>query len=149
VQLARAIGIDISWNALVVARRNAERHAVSDRFGLVQANALSTFPPQPIFSAIVSNPPYIPAQEIGGLQAEVRDHEPLSALLAGDDGLSDIRTLVRESAYFLQSRGYLIFEIGFDQSEAVKALVDLTTWDLVGIKNDLQNIPRVFVLRKK
>jgi release factor glutamine methyltransferase len=149
VSLARAIGIDISWNALAVARRNAERYAVRDRFALAQANALSTFPQQPIFSAIVSNPPYIRAQEIDSLQPEVRNHEPLSALVAGDDGLSAIRTLVRDSAPFLQPGGFLIFEIGFDQSEAVKALVDRTTWDLVGINNDLQNIPRVFVLRKK
>ena len=145
---ARAVGIDISWNALAVARQNAERHGVFGRFALARADRLSAFPQQPIFSAIVSNPPYIPAEEIDRLPPEVRDYEPLSALVAGDDGLSYIRTLVRDSAHFLQTNGYLIFEIGFDQSEAVKALVDLTTWDLVGIRNDLQNILRVFVLRK-
>ena len=146
---ARAVGTDISPNALAVARRNAERHAVSRRFALSQADGLSGFSPQPIFSAIVSNPPYIPAREIESLQPEVRDHEPLSALVAGDDGLSHIRALVRDSAHFLQTSGYLIFEIGFGQSEAVKALIEVATWDVVGIKNDLQNIPRVFVLRKK
>jgi release factor glutamine methyltransferase len=83
------------------------------------------------------------------LQPEVRDYEPLSALVAGDDGLSHIRVLVRDAAPCLQPGGYLIFEIGFDQSETVQALVDLTKWDLVEIKNDLQQIPRVFVLRKK
>jgi release factor glutamine methyltransferase len=116
---------------------------------LAQADGLSAFSPQPIFSAIVSNPPYIPAKDIDGLQPEVRHHEPLSALVAGDDGLSHIRALVRDAVHFLQPNGYLIFEIGFDQSDAVKALVDLTAWDLVQIKNDLQNIARVFVLRKK
>jgi release factor glutamine methyltransferase len=146
---ARAVGIDISSNALAVARRNAERHVVSGRFALAQADGLSAFPQQPIFSAVVSNPPYIPAKEIDNLQPEVRDHEPLSALVAGDDGLSHIRALVQDAPHFLQTNGYLIFEIGFDQSEAVKALIDLITWDVVGIKNDLQNIPRVFVLRKK
>jgi release factor glutamine methyltransferase len=146
---ARAVGIDISSNALTVARRNAERHGVSGRFAVAQANGLSAFSPRPIFSAIVSNPPYIPAKDIDGLQPEVRNHEPLSALVAGDDGLSQIRVLVSEAAHFLQKNGQLIFEIGFDQSDAVRPLVDPTTWDLVQIKNDLQSIPRVFVLRKK
>jgi release factor glutamine methyltransferase len=146
---ARAVAIDISPRALAVARRNGQRHGVMPRFGLAQANELSAFLKQPIFSAIVSNPPYIRAKDIDGLQPEVRHHEPLSALVAGDDGLSHIRALVRDAAHFLQTNGYLIFEIGFDQSDSVRALVDSTNWDLVEIKNDLQNIPRVFVLRKK
>ncbi len=146
---AHAVGIDISANALALARRNAERHAVSDRFALAQADGLSTFPQQAIFSAIVSNPPYISAKEIDSLQPEVRNHEPLSALVAGDDGLSHIRVLVRDAAQSLHAGGDLVFEIGFDQSDAVQALVDPAIWEVVRIKNDLQNIPRVFVLRKK
>ena len=146
---ARGVGVDISRNALSVACRNAERHGVHKRFDLVQAEGLSAFPREPIFSAIVSNPPYIPAKEIDTLQPEVRDYEPLSALVAGDDGLSHIRILVREAAHYLQTGGYFIFEIGFDQSERVQALVDRTTWDLVDVENDLQKIPRAFVLRKK
>jgi len=146
---ARALGIDISSKALALAHRNAERHGVRGRFALVQADGLSAFPPQPIFSAIVSNPPYIPATEIESLPAEVRDYEPLSALIAGDDGLSHIRILLRDSADRLQPNGRLIFEIGFDQSDAVKASIDKRIWDLLEIKYDLQNIPRVFVLRKK
>jgi release factor glutamine methyltransferase len=146
---AYAVGIDISANALHVARRNAERHAVRGRLGLVQADGLSAFRRHPTFSAIVSNPPYIPAREIDNLQPEVRDHEPLSALVAGDDGLSHIRILVRDAVHHLQTGGYVIFEIGFDQSEAVHTLVDVKLWDLIEVRKDLQNIPRVFVLRKK
>src|SRR6185295_12479749 len=125
------------------------QHAVSGRFALAQVDGLSAFPAQPIFSAIVSNPPYIPAGEIDTLQPEVRDYEPLSALVAGEDGLSHIRILVCDAARPLRTGGYLTFEIGFDQKDAVKELVDLTIWDLVEIKNDMQNLPRVFVLRKK
>ena len=146
---AHAVGIDISWNALDVARRNGERHRVLGRFALEQADGLSALRRSPTFSAIVSNPPYIQTNEIPSLQPEVRDYEPLSALVAGDDGLSHIRILVRDAAACLQPGGYLIFEIGFDQSDAVKALLDLTTWDLIEVKEDLQHIPRAFVLRKK
>jgi release factor glutamine methyltransferase len=146
---ARAVGIDISSKALIVARRNAECHAVLKRFELLRSDGLSTLAEEPIFSAIVSNPPYIPVKEIESLQPEVRDHEPLSALVAGEDGLSHIRPLVREAAHLLKPAGYLIFEIGFDKGAAVKELIDLTVWDLIEIKNDLQQIPRAFVLRKK
>jgi len=146
---AHAIGIDVSSSALVVARRNAERHAVSARFALVNGDGLSAFPEKESFSAIISNPPYIPAKEIDTLQPEVRDYEPLSALVAGDDGLSHIRVLVSDASHRLQTGGFLIFEIGIDQSEAIQALIDLTIWDVVEIKNDLRQIPRAFVLRKK
>ena len=146
---AHAVGIDISSNALDLARRNGERHRVLRRFALVQADGLSALRRSPTFSAIVSNPPYIPTNEIKCLQPEVRDYEPLSALVAGDDGLSHIRVLVRDAVPCLQPGGYLIFEIGFDQSDAVRAFLDLTTWDLIEVKRDLQQIPRVLVLRKK
>jgi release factor glutamine methyltransferase len=145
---ALAMGIDISLRALAVARKNAERHGVNERFKLVRGDGLSAFPEKPIFSAIVSNPPYIPAKEIESLQPEVREHEPLSALVAGEDGLSHIRILVRDAPRFLQAGGYLVFEIGFDQSDAVQALIDLTAWDVIEIRSDLQKIPRAFVLRK-
>ena len=145
---AHAVGIDISANALVLARRNAERHAVSDRFALTQADGLSAFPQQPIFSAIVSNPPYISAKEIGDLRPEVRDYEPLSALIAGDDGLSHIRALVQDARHFLKTSGYLIFEIGFDQSEAVRELISSDVWTLLEIRNDLQGIPRTVLLQR-
>ena len=146
---ARALGIDVSSKALAVAHRNAERHGVSGHFALMQADGLSAFPQRPIFSAIVSNPPYIAAKEIDSLQPEVRDYEPLSALIAGEDGLSHIRMLLRSAAHRLGPDGALIFEIGFNQSDAVQALIDPATWKLVQIRSDLQRIPRVFVLRKK
>jgi len=146
---ARAVGIDIFAEALDVARRNAECHAVDKRFELVRSDGLSTLSEQPIFSAIVSNPPYIPAKEIESLQPEVRDHEPLSALIAGEDGLSHIRSLVRDATHVVRTGGYLLFEIGFGQSDGVNTLIDLMAWDVIEVKRDLQQIPRAFVLRKK
>ena len=146
---ARALAIDISAKALAVARRNAERHELVDRLTLVNGDGLTCFLAEPQFSAVVSNPPYIPAHEIESLQPEVRDYEPLSALIAGDDGLSHIRALLRDTPHILQPRGYLIFEIGFGQVDAVKSLIDASVWDLIEIKNDLQKIPRTFVLRIK
>lgn len=146
---ARAIGIDISARALAVARRNAERHGLIGRFTVIEADGLTSFFRRPIFSAIVSNPPYVPTGEIESLQPEVRDHEPLSALISGNDGLSHIGALLRDAPDLLLPNGYLVFEIGFGQSDAVKSLIDLTRWNLIEIRKDLQNIARTVVLRKR
>ena len=146
---ARALATDISPNALEVARRNAQRHNVSDRVTFLQTNSLLTLDQREGFALIVSNPPYIPADEIAALQREVREFEPLTALASGADGLDHIRALLRETPLLLHQNGYFIFEIGFGQSEAVEQLIDHTTWRLVEVRKDLQGIPRTVVLQKR
>ena len=146
---ARAVAVDISWIALRVARRNAVRHGAIERLSLIQADGLSAFRQQANFSLIVSNPPYIAENEVSDLQREVRDHEPLSALVSGADGLSHIRALVHDSQLVLRPGGFLIFEIGFGQKDAIEKLIDAEVWHLVEVKNDLQNIPRTVVLQKR
>jgi release factor glutamine methyltransferase len=149
VSNARAVAVDISCNALHVARRNAVRHGVVERLNLVKADGFSAFRHQPDFSLIVSNPPYIAENEVSDLQREVRDHEPLSALVSGADGLSHIRALVQDSPSVLRPGGFLVFEIGFGQKDAVEKLIDVKVWRFVEVKNDLQNIPRTVVLQKR
>lgn len=144
----RAVATDISANALQVADRNARHHGVHDRLTLAQADSLSTFCAA-AFSLIVSNPPYIPAAEIETLQPEVREYEPLTALMSGADGLDHVRALLHEAPQLLSSNGYFIFEIGFGQNEAVTQLVDPSAWGLVEVRNDLQGIPRTVVLQKR
>lgn len=155
---ARAVAIDISEAALVVAKRNAARHSVTERITFVvsdcfealdhqdQGNQESSH--QELFDLIVSNPPYIAKDAISDLQREVRDFEPRLALEAGVDGLSIIRCLVREAGAFLKAGGHFLFEIGYDQREAVGPLVDRRVWKLLDIHHDLQGIPRTVVLRK-
>ena len=96
----------------------------------------------------MSNPPYVAERELVGLQREVRDHEPREALAGGPDGLDVVRRLLIESSAFLKAGGYLLIEIGFNQGEAVKSLVDEGVWHLQGIHPDLQGIPRVVALQK-
>jgi release factor glutamine methyltransferase len=86
---------------------------------------------------------------LGGLQREVRDHEPLIALSPGPDGLSIIRRLIQESPQFLKQNGHLIMEIGFDQGESVQNLVDTNVWELLEVRPDLQCIPRIVLLQKR
>jgi len=119
--LANAVALDISAPALKVAERNATRHGVRDRLSLVPSDCFAGLGPAtgPGFDLIVSNPPYVAEAEIECLQREVRDFEPRGALTAGEDGLTVIRRLLRESRDYLKSDGLLIFEIGFDQHDAV------------------------------
>jgi release factor glutamine methyltransferase len=144
---ARAIAVDVSPGALEVAKRNAERHTVSDRLQFIESDLFSTTDARAAFDLIVSNPPYVPAGDLDGLQREVR-FEPLGALDGGPDGLAVIRRLLKDAPDFLPANGYLVFEIGFDQHEAVKRLIDHGAWELIELRKDLQGIPRTVVLQK-
>jgi release factor glutamine methyltransferase len=147
--LTRAVALDISWQALRVAARNAARNAVDDRLALLASDCFSALDARRArFSMIVSNPPYVTEEALVGLQREVRDHEPRGALTPGGDGLSVIRRLVADAPPFLDAGGHLLFEIGHDQHEAVEKLIDGGVWELLDIHKDLQGIPRTVALRK-
>jgi release factor glutamine methyltransferase len=147
---ARAVGLDISLPALQVAARNAARHNVSERLSLVASDCFAALDSSAErFSMIVSNPPYITEDAIAGLQREVRDHEPRVALTPGGDGLRIIRRLIEDAPRYLYTGGHLLMEIGFDQHEAVRGLIDSQkVWELLTIHKDLQGIPRIVALRK-
>jgi release factor glutamine methyltransferase len=145
---ARAIAVDISEAALEVAQDNARRLGVVERITFKISDCFAAVEPA-AFDLVVSNPPYVSAGALPGLQREVRDHEPLIALSAGDDGLDVIRRLLRDAPAFLKNGGYLIMEIGFDQAERVRELIDGDHWVLEEIRPDLQCIPRIVLARKR
>lgn len=145
---ARAVAVDKSPAALEVAKINAQELGVADRAEFVVSDCFDSLERRE-FDLIVSNPPYVSAGVVEGLQREVRDHEPLIALSPGPDGLSIIRRLIHESPKFLKQNGHLIMEIGFDQGEAVQKLIDASVWELLEVRPDLQCIPRIVLLRKR
>ena len=145
---ARAVAVDKSPAALEIAKFNAQKLSVADRVEFVVSDCFDALDPRQ-FDLIVSNPPYVSANVLPGLQREVRDHEPLIALSPGPDGLSVIRRLIREAPAFLNQNGHLMMEIGFDQGEAVQQLIDASVWQSLEIRSDLQRIPRIVVLRKR
>jgi release factor glutamine methyltransferase len=146
---ARAVGVDISQPALRVAARNAARAGVNERLSLVVSDGLNALDARRArFTMIVSNPPYVAEDALAGLQREVRDHEPRVALTPGGDGLRLIRALIDEAPRYLNAGGHLLMEIGFDQHEAVRKLIDPRAWKLLDIHQDLQGIPRTVALRK-
>ena len=145
---AEVVAVDASEEALAVARRNAERHEVSGRVRCVNGDLLAGV--AGLFDAVVSNPPYVPEPDIAGLQPEVRDHEPLQALAGGADGLDVIRRLVPGAAAVLRPGGWLLFEFGFGQAEAVRAIIAAEPMlELVDVRPDLAGIPRIAVARRR
>ena len=144
---ASAIGLDISANALEIAKKNAEIHRVSERLSLKISNVFDDLAKEK-FDLIVSNPPYIPCQDIENLQAEVRDYEPLNALTDGADGFSIIEKIIADAPRFLKPDGFLLMEIGFGQAEKVESFFAANLWQTVEILPDLRGIPRTIKAQK-
>ena len=147
---ARVVALDKSAAALEIAKLNAAKLSVTDRAVFVVSDCFESLDSREYqFDLIASNPPYVSAGVLAGLQREVRDHEPLVALSPGPDGLSMIRRLLQEAPAFLKPNGYLILEIGFDQGEKVQSLVDADVWRSLELRPDLQGIPRIVILQKR
>ena len=132
-------GADLSREALAVARENARRLGIqacflcSDLFDKIEDK----------YDIIVSNPPYIQTGVIGGLMEEVRLHEPLSALDGGEDGLVFYRKILEGCGKHLVRGGSLYFEIGYDQGEAVKGLMEKYGFSQVRVVKDFAGLDRV------
>jgi len=143
---AGVVGVDSSPAALDVARRNADRHNVSERVSFVHGDLLRNL--HRSADLIVSNPPYVPDADAATLQPEVARFEPASALYAGSDGLGVIRALLEQAPGCLAREGRLIVEFGFGQESAVREAALQSGWTTERVRRDLQGIPRVAVLRR-
>jgi release factor glutamine methyltransferase len=138
---ARGIATDISEEALAVARANADRLGVADRI----AFECVSFAEGPCgrFDVVVANPPYIRSDAIGGLEREVREHDPRAALDGGPDGLTYYRTILQRVDSLLADGGLLGLEVGADQGEAVAALCRAAGLNEVSVLPDLAGRDRV------
>ena len=136
---------DISPEALAVAAENVRRlaeEAPKTAFRLQQSDLFSAFAGQR-FHVITANPPYIPAEQISGLMAEVKDHEPHLALDGGTDGLDFYRKLAEECPEHLITGGRIFWEIGWDQGPDVCGLLQAADYTEIEIKQDLAGHDRV------
>ncbi|MBN9614367.1 MAG: protein-(glutamine-N5) methyltransferase, release factor-specific [Acidobacteriales bacterium 59-55] len=147
---ARITAVDISAEALEVARENAAAHNLSDRIRFHQTDLISGLPQDEerigFFDAVVSNPPYIPEDDRASLHPQVRDHEPEQALFAGQNGLDIYCRLIPQAHAALLPGGLLAMEIGHGQRDALSLL--LADWRDVEFVADLQQIPRVALARR-
>jgi release factor glutamine methyltransferase len=167
--LAQLFATDISPEALAVARRNADKHSMSERIRFIESNLFDrlsllgvryVLPPEGptsmlrapqdpmLFNLIVSNPPYIGRREAPSLAREVRDHEPALALYGGEEGYEFYADLIAQSAERLEPGGLLVLELGHDSLAAVQPLLEPPLWTNVGVTNDLAGIPRVIAAER-
>jgi len=135
--------VDISPDALEVARRNATRHGTADRIDFRRGDLFGALSAEDRFDLIVSNPPYISPTEIAGLAVDVRDHEPRIALDGGPDGLAFYRRIAAEAGRYLNAGGRVLVEIGHTQADAVTELFLNAGWAAAAVTKDLAGRPRV------
>ena len=143
---------DISHKALNVARKNAahqhlelanETGSMEMGVRLVEGDLFEPFEDDEKFDCIVSNPPYVTEAEYRDLMPEVKNHEPVLALLAGEDGLDIYRRLIKDAPAHLKENGNLIMEIGAGQAQAVTALMEEAGFKDITVIKDLAELDRV------
>ena len=133
------VGADLSREALQVAEENASKQKVGAVF--VESNLFDKV--EGTYDIIVSNPPYIRTSVIKELQEEVKLHDPYAALDGKEDGLFFYREIIKKSKEYLKKGGRLYFEIGHDQGEDVKKLMEEAGFSEVTVKKDLAGLDRV------
>jgi len=145
---AKGLGIDVSEEALAVARDNAANLGLASRLALLRGDWTEGLG-EATFDLVVSNPPYIATEVLATLEPEVRDHEPRVALEGGPDGLTHYRRLAPEILRVLKPGGRFAVEIGYDQKDAVEALFRDAGAAGVATIRDLGDRDRVVVGAKK
>lgn len=135
--------VDLSKEALKVAKRNADVLLGPGRITLIESDLFQAIELKSRFDIIVSNPPYIPTEIIKELQPEVRNFEPMLALDGREDGLFFYRQLVSEGRRFLNPGGSIYFEIGYDQAESVSALLEDAGFAEIRVVKDAAGLDRV------
>lgn len=135
--------VDISEDALAVARLNARRHNVLHGLAFLQSDLFAQVNSARGFDLITANPPYIPTAELPTLAPDIHQHEPKLALLGGEDGLDIVRRLVSQASRHLNAGGVLALEIGYGQAAAVVELLQAAGFLGVETMRDYGGIERV------
>ena len=117
-----AFAVDISKPALEVAKKNAKLHRVSSRLYLILGDAFQPFKKKPLFTAVISNPPYISEEEYKSIDEEVRLFEPKIALVSGKTGLEFYELILKYATKLLKDDGFIVVELGYNQEKLVSDL---------------------------
>ena len=153
---AHGTGVDISEGALAVAEKNRKNLHLEERALLVKSDTFSgeyfhkNSSEHPMeYDMLISNPPYIPTADIQQLMDEVRLHDPVLALDGKEDGLYFYRRITEEARRYLKPGGWLLYEIGCDQGEAVSRIMRTNDFSNIAVKKDLAGLDRVVLGQKK
>ncbi len=142
---------DISSEAAFVALKNAKRHRLDKKICFFCGNwFLPLKEKDRLFDMVLSNPPYIKKDDISSLQPEISRFEPLTALDGGEDGLCQMRNIISSAHRFLNSKGFLIIEIGHDQKEAVYKIAEETgSYQNIYFRKDYSGFDRIICMQKR
>ena len=141
-QDARIFATDISYEALLVARKNSERLGVSRRVSFIHADLLGCFKDKS-FDLVVSNPPYVKGSDYISLDRDVRDYEPKLSLLGGEEGIDYIKEIVPQSKRALKKGGWCVIEVGVNQSGRAREMFEEAGFEDISLTKDLSGIERV------
>ena len=145
---ARVVAVDVSADALALARQNAVPAGVSERIEFLHGDGFAALSAGARFDLIVSNPPYIPSAEIASLQPEVRDFDPRGALDGGADGLDFYRRLAAQAGDLLKPGGRIMLEFGDGQAEDIKKILAAQMWIVEAVKADYTQRHRILIARR-
>ena len=145
IETLTMIGVDINDKAIELTKANALKHEVSDRLCILNSNLFEKINKENQFDFIISNPPYIETKVIDSLQEDIKQHEPKLALDGGEDGLDFYRAIIEQSKSYISPYGFIAFEIGYNQGEAVKKIFVENGYPNVTIAKDLAGFDRVVI----
>ena len=137
--------VEVSPDALAMARGNAARNGVDGRVCFHLGDGFAALPAEVRFDLVVGNPPYIPSGEIAGLQPEVRDHDPRLALDGGVDGLDFYRRIAHEAPVWLRPDARVMLEFGDGQGAVLRALFSRGPWRCEEIFPDYSGRERILI----
>ncbi len=140
------VALEKSTKALPILKRNINHHHLTDRIKIIKGDL---FPPEDdmLFDVVVSNPPYISEKDWNGLDDRVKKYEPKMALVGGEEGTEIIEKIVAGSAKHLKKSGYLLIEIGYDQSKSVPEIFKDNNFTDINIISDYSGIGRIVLGR--
>jgi len=144
----KMFALDVSADALGLAKQNAESNNVAERIEFVHGNAFAALPKNLQFDLIITNPPYIPTAEIETLQPEVKNFDPRAALDGGADGLVFYRMFAAQAKSFLKPDGKIMLEFGDGQADAIRQIFKNEKWIVEEIKSDYSQRERILIARK-
>jgi len=144
---AKTTALDISTDALALAKQNAGQNKVQERIEFVRGDGFTALSAGTQFDLIISNPPYIPSAEIETLQPEVRDFDPRGALDGGADGLDFYRMLAVRSQAFLKPDRKVMLEFGDGQAEAIRQIFENEKWIVEAVKEDYSQRARILIAK--
>jgi release factor glutamine methyltransferase len=143
---AKITALDISADALALARQNAASNQVSERIEFLHGDGLDALPSAG-FDLVISNPPYISSAEIETLEPEVRDFDPRAALDGGADGLDFYRMLAGRAQPLLKAEGKIMLEFGDGQADAIKKIFEDENWIVEAVKEDYSQRARILIAK--